>query len=248
VLKAYFDRSGKPEDPHSRCVTLAGFAAQEDCWSYFDSEWKDILADRGGASFMHMTAAIQHEHPFEGWDAGKTNFLIGGLIGLLREANASKRFCGFRVTVDAAAHAKHKAVNNIPPIAQLCANLCFARVLTWYGEFPEHIISAFDLFFDRGDPFLHVLMQQWKNRKIVQEFPWWDLVRRIAPVKMEDTPAVQAADMLAWSHNRLKTIGPSGWAGWLATEIADSVECWNCDLDADALSSRKFPNAYGFYT
>jgi hypothetical protein len=118
----------------------------------------------------------------------------------------------------------------------------------WYGKFPDLIISPFEMFFDRGDPFLNVLMQQWNNREIKQRYPWWELVRTIAPVAMEDSPAVQAADVLAWSHNRLKTIGPTGWAGRLAGEICDSVKSWNFDLDESALGGRKYRNKYGFYT
>lgn len=82
------------------------------------------------------------------------------------------------------------------------------------------------MFFDRDDPFLNVLMQQWNNREIPNKYPWWKLVRTIAPVEMEQTPPVQAADMLARSHNWLKTLGRSGRAGRLATEIAQSVEVW----------------------
>jgi len=67
----------------------------------------------------------------------------------------------------------------------------------WYGEFPDLVISNIDIFFDRDDPFLHVLMQQWNTKKIREKFPWWGLVSTTAPATARDVPALQAADMLA---------------------------------------------------
>jgi len=43
------------------------------------------------------------------------------------------------------------------------------------------------MFLDRDDPFPNVLMQQWNNREIPNKYPWWKLVRTIAPVEMEQT-------------------------------------------------------------
>lgn len=249
MLKVYFDGSGKEEDPQTKFVTIAGFAGEEEVWSYFDQEWNGILSDRGNPPYMHMADAIQHKRNFESWDADKTDFLIQGLIGLLQEVTVGqKKFCGFSCTVDLAAHSKWKARNHIPPIAQLCANLSFAKTFDWYGGFPDLIISSFDIFFDRGDPFLNVLMQQRNDRRIKKEHPWWDLVRTIEPAEMQKTPALQAADLLAWSHNRLKSNGPSGWAGRLASQIAGSVQFWHFDLTAEILASQKHRNEYGFYT
>jgi hypothetical protein len=249
VLKVYFDGSGKEGDPQAKFVTMAGFAAPEELWSYFDDQWLQILRERGDPSFMHMKDAIQHTGNFAGWDAGKTNFLIQGLIGLLQEVTVgNKRFCGFRCTVDLIGHEAWKARNNIPPVAQLCANIAFGRMLAWYGEFPDPIISGFDVYFDRGEPFLDILMRQWNNKVSPGQEPWWHLVRKLAPAEMQTVPALQAADMLAWSHNRLKTTHASGWAGRLATQISNGVQCWHYDLTDHVLATIKNPNKYGFYT
>ena len=249
MLKVYFDGSGKAEDPRTKFVTIAGFAGEEEVWSYFDQEWNGILSDRGNPKYMHMADAIQHKHNFDAWDADKTDFLIQGLIGLLQEVTVGKnKFCGFRCTVDLAAHAKWRTMNRIPPVAQLCANLSFGQIMMWYGSFPDRIILPFDLFFDRGDPFLNVLVQQWNNKETRSAHPWWKLVKAIEHAEMQTTPALQAADMLAWSHNRLKTSGPDGWAGRFASQIAQSVQCWHFDLTEDTLASQKHPNEYGFYT
>jgi hypothetical protein len=248
VLKAYFDGSGKDDNPECRFVTIAGFAAEDDIWAYFESEWRKILMDRGNPGHLHMHKAIQHKvAPYAGWGAAKVQFLVQGLIGLLREVNADPKFCSFYVTVDLDAHRKYAAKNNIPPVAQLCANMAFARMLIWYGQ-TSGLMTNIDLFFDRGDPFLNVLMQQWNSREIKQKYPWWRLVRTIAPVDSASTPGVQAADMLAWSHNRLKVSGADGWAGGIATEIIESAEVWGCDLDEGILAKRKFRNRHGFYT
>ena len=128
ALKAYFDGSGKDDNPEARFVTLAGLAAHSDIWDYFEMEWRGILKNRGDPGHMHMHHAIQHKDPpFDGWTAERVEFLVQGLIGLRREVNADPKFCSFRVTVDLA-HKKHQAANNLPPVAQLCANLSFSKM------------------------------------------------------------------------------------------------------------------------
>ncbi len=215
----------------------------------FKNVWSTLLQERGGAPYMHMVDAIQHRRNFEGWGTTKTEFLIQGFLGLLQQFTVGKhRTCGFRCTVDLRAHEKWREANNIPPVAQLCANLSFGKMMTWYGDFPDFIISAVDICFDQGDPFLGVLTRQKQSRQSERTRPVWDLVRTIEPANMRSEPALQAADMLAWSHNRLKTLGDSGWAGGLARQIATSVQCWNIDLNEDILSSRRHRNKYGFWT
>src|SRR5262245_55085470 len=94
VLKVYFDGSGKVDDPKSQFVTIDGYAAKEELWSYFESEWRSILEERGDPGFMHMNKALAHQEPFLDWHVDKTDFLIQGLIGLLRELNTNPNFCG----------------------------------------------------------------------------------------------------------------------------------------------------------
>jgi hypothetical protein len=248
LLEVYFDGSGKDDDPQSRFLTIAGFAAEGCAWRYFEREWNKILLDRKAPDYMHMAEAIPHRKAFAGWDAPRTEFVIQGLIGLLMEVNQSKKFCGFRATVDLGAHKKYRSENNIPSVARLCANLALYRIWCWYSGFSDLILTPFEIVFDRGDPFLDVLMRQWNNREIRTDQPWWGLIRTIAPGEMKSTPPLQAADMLAWSHNRLKTFGASGWAGRIASQIVNSVECWLSDLGDDTLAGRKFPDANALYT
>ena len=43
----------------------------------------------------------------------------------------------------------------------------------------------------------------WSNKKLRKRFPMLELIRTIAPAEMRRTPAIQAADMVAWARNRL---------------------------------------------
>src|SRR5579863_4469964 len=245
----YFDGSGNNDDPVSKYVTLGGFAAEDDTWNYFETEWWKILRDRGNPSYSHMNEAIRHKDAFDGWSAEKTDFLYQGLLGLLTEVGQTRRFCAFRATVDLDAHRTWASVNNIPPIERLCADLAFFKLSSWYASFPTLVLGDIDIYFDRNEPYMNILMQAWNNKETIGKSPWWGLVRMIGPLEMQRTPGLQAADMIAWSHNRLKTHGDQGWAGRLATTLTNGTPCWHVDLTEKILRTRKIPkkNACGFY-
>jgi hypothetical protein len=75
MLTMQFDGSGKKDDPNTRYVTLAGFAAQQETWEHFNVAWRERLADCGNPRYMHMNEAIMHEGQFSGWTEEKTDIL-----------------------------------------------------------------------------------------------------------------------------------------------------------------------------
>ena len=138
------------------------------------------------------------------WDRDKINFLVQGFIGLLQVATVRKKtFCGFRCTIDLDAHRRWAEPNNIPGVAELCANFAFRLFSRWHADFPAESISPFEIIFDRGDPYLNVLEKKWRDREQRLKYPWWKLVNNISNAGMKETPPLQAADMLAWARYRL---------------------------------------------
>ena len=250
-LQLYCDGSRNPQ-----YVTLAGLGAEESTWAYLDKEWRDILRNRGGAAYMHMNEAFQHRGPFQGWSDDQINHLIFGLLGLLKEVNHYYRFSGFRCTIDLAAHKTARSINsNVPSVERICAALVFYRAFTWYSEFTDAIITPMDIFFDRGEPYLDQLKQYWRTTeipywcepaKIANPAKFWDFIGRLESSN-KTVPAIQAADMLAWSYNRLKTDGCDGWAGRTATAIVSGIDCWQWDLGEREFNERRFPNEGGFF-
>ena len=253
MLKTYFDGSWD-----SRCMSLAGLAADEDVWSYFDHEWRGILANRGNARYMHMKEAMPLEKEFKGWSAEKRDFLLIGLLGLLMEVGQHKKFHAFTCSVDLAAHDRWQARNRLPAAARLCARIAFPKMLDWYSEFPDPILDTIDVFFDRNEPFIGHISNDWNNLKLRKKYPVWGLVRTVAPAEMLLTPGVQAADMLAWSAHRLIIKKLEGQRGLvipqkylladsstaflkMATDIFNAPAGWHALLDEYTLATRRFP-------
>jgi hypothetical protein len=255
VLKMYFDGSWS-----SRCMTLSCLAADEGVWRYFENEWRGILAERGNAPYMHMKEAMPLHGAFKGWRPKDRDFVIQGLLGLLMQVGQNRRFHSFTCSVDLDAHAKWQARNRLPSAARLCARLVFPRVMDWYGAFPDPILDAVDVFFDRDEPFIGHISSDWNSKKMRRMFPVWNLVRTIAPADMSKTPPIQGADMIAWSAHRLscKKLGEKSALLFprkyiladtfdefltTATQIFNGPAGFHILLDEYILATRRFPEA-----
>jgi hypothetical protein len=75
-----------------------------------------------------------------------------------------------------------------------------------------------ELYFDRNESFRGHVYSEWAIKKRSKK-PWWsDMVKTVAPARMEDTPGLQAADMVAWLLNRHYSQGDLGnWVGVVNT-------------------------------
>jgi hypothetical protein len=199
ALQAYFD--GSRTDGQS--MTLAAIAADEPIWQDIEDQWRTVLKIGGNAPYCHMKEAMALQGAFEGWTPKDRDFLLHGLASLLSEFGAKPRFSSFTCTVDLDAHRRWKKVNRIPPPEKLCTRSVLPRILDWYAGFPEPIVDAVELFFDRNEKFMGHVLKDWNNKKIRRLQPVWDLIRQVAELEMRRSPAVQMADMIAWSRNRL---------------------------------------------
>jgi hypothetical protein len=98
-------------------------------------------------------------------------------------------------------------------------------------DYPGLIHSA-HYFFDISEPFKAPFEERWKKEKdnqfdITGMREWWSVIKTVTTADMREKPAMQAADLLAWSTNRnyagtsdsafkhcepvMKTIIPSSW-------------------------------------
>jgi hypothetical protein len=222
MLTMCFDGSGKEDDPGTRFVTLAGFAAEQDAWDFFNAEWDRVLkgyGQRRSAQYMHMIEAIFKTGEFEGWTDDEVAILITQLATIPSMVSSIHRIQGIRFSIDASAY-KRFAPQGVQPIPENLAIGSFQRLFLWYKDSPRAILEPMVILFDRGEPYLNVMMQRWNRRKSLRgKKPLWDLIKSIGAVEMQNVPGVQAADMLAWSYNRIRTRGNSDWAGQIAQRV-----------------------------
>jgi hypothetical protein len=144
-----------------------------------------------------------------------------------------KRFRQFGCTVDLVAYRKLTAEGfsfNDP--IDICNEFSPFSVLAWYhADYPGLIHSA-HYFFDVDEPFKAPFEEGWKSEKANFLDPTalrevWSLIKTVTTADMRDKPALQCADLLAWSTNRtlskehdaafthleptMKSIIPSTW-------------------------------------
>ncbi len=92
-----------------------------------------------------------------------------------------------------------------PAPERLCARIVFGHIWQWYTDLPDRVLDVLDMYFDRGEPYLAHIQEDWRTKRIRRQYPAWDLIRTIAPADMRTTIPLQVADMFAWARNRLKT-------------------------------------------
>ena len=99
----------------------------------------------------------------------------------------------------------------------------FYNVFQWYARLPEVALEPMVLLFDRDEPYLHEIKRRRDRRSNRSEKPWWYFISSIDPVDSKKVYGVQAADMLAWSYNRLRVRGKNDFAGKIADLVMSRV-------------------------
>jgi hypothetical protein len=86
ALKAYFDDSGKENDPQHKAVSYGGYIGTTDAWTKFEPCWKEVL-DKFDAPYLHMKEFVPCEGAFSGWrdKQEKKAFLIA-LIDVIEKS------------------------------------------------------------------------------------------------------------------------------------------------------------------
>jgi hypothetical protein len=224
ALRSYFDGSGKSDNRGSNFLVLAGFAAENGLWVDFDNGWRSVLRDHG-AAYLHMAEAIRFAEEYEGWSRDRVISLVNGMIAFLVAMPGDHQFHGFRCSVDLAAYRAVRKLKRIPSPERICARWGLSLILNWRDQWPAFPIDTLDIFFDRNEEFLKHLAKDWNDKRIRGQYPFYELIGTIEPVEMQKTPGVQAADLLAWSTNRLLSARRVVWQDDLA-ERAIAAAPW----------------------
>jgi hypothetical protein len=239
ALESYFDGSAYPGDwRKGSLVTLAGFAADDSVWAEFDQEWRRILNDnsrRPAAPYLHMREATKLKGPFthrDGWNLQKVQFLVTDLLMYMQHVD-KQRFRQFGCTIDLVAYRKltEEGFSFNDPV-DICNEFCPFVVLAWYATYYPGLIHSAHYFFDIEEPFKGPFEERWKEEKqnqldVTGMREWWSVIKTVTTAEMRERPAMQAADLLAWSSNRrlapkqdalfshlesvMKSIIPSTW-------------------------------------
>jgi hypothetical protein len=202
VLKAYYDCGNKLDSREYKTVTLAGVYGSADEMDEFEKIWTSVLA-KHEAGHLHTTdaLALRGVHGRDkGWTPEKVTALIVECVGVI--GKSVERGLGL-VSCTLNLNAYKSAKRQMPDLASpehICVTYCLGVSLVRHqAKFPEDTTTA--LFFDRGEPFYGHIRNLW-NRKALRSNSTWASIVQIGEVDTRRSPALQAADLIAWSLNR----------------------------------------------
>lgn len=228
-MRTYLDSSGKLE---SNYLTLAGFAASDELWGEFETQWSEILRNHHpSADYLHMWELSHYEGKFErgkGWNP-TTGFEL--VMKCLKYMNGldKQRFRMFYCAVDLMAHRKLlKRTYKIPSPIELCNRYCSETVFSWYlAKHPGVVdpIRSIQYYFDINEYFKGPFEEKWRSetKRSRREREWnpWCSIIGIETTQMRCIPGIQAADMIAWGTNREMTQagGPYSDMAWMMRQL-----------------------------
>lgn len=214
ALRAYLDSSGKLEDGY---MTLAAFAASDEMWGKFETDWKAILdGHTPRANYVHMREIAHQTGAFDrklGWNDNNAFGLANKCLMYMSHLD-KKRFHMFFCAVDLKAwHELRAETYPLPSPIELCNQFCPRGVmLWWFDKYPEIIDihkDSFKFFFDKGEYFKRPFEDEWiaESKRAEEQGKWsiWKLIEQVSEVDMKKVPGIQAADILAWAVNREQT-------------------------------------------
>jgi len=204
-VKSYFDGSEIP----ARCVTLAALVTDANTWSELEGIWEEVRKTRGNPPYIHMTDLMALEGIYKKWEADDRDYLVDGLLNVLLSFRGHPRLRSFTCSVNLRDHAKLKHERSLPSPERLCARLVFPHAMNWYAELPGLDTGKMEAYFDRNEKFMRHIEPDWRNKTIRKRYPQWELVSSISQTTMQNAPALQMTDVVAWGRNRLA--GGSHW-------------------------------------
>jgi hypothetical protein len=221
IVKVYHDGSGKPDNPGSRHVTLAGFCGTDKTWNALEDGFRETLTAHGapmyvGFPYIHMKEAwLAGKGDFAGWSKDTLSETVMDLLPLIPED--LQFIC---CTVDLADFNRAKAgLAYVKTAPQVCAEWCFAK-LRLPALDTEEESAIVSLYYDRSEPFLRHVYKHWSSVKRGRSRGWKKQVADIASVENSRLmPAMQLADVAAWVTNRhFSKADMENW--WLALELS----------------------------
>jgi hypothetical protein len=225
VLRAYLDSGGDVDPKQNKIVTLACYSSTDKDWTGIEGEWtKAVLkawdgcvVQDGMTPHLHTQALVAGTKPFtteNGWTAEKRFGFLQDCSRIIAEHCSDGKLKGISASVILADFKKvYREFPETPHFQDICCFFCVSRGLAWSHEIAvEFLANGGSVYFDRTDPFRGAVTNLWNNGKFVHKHrDTWGKLENVGCVIMQHTPAIQMADILAWSIN-------AKYLGWIHGE------------------------------
>jgi hypothetical protein len=219
VLKCYFDAGNKADSAQYDVVTLATVSAIDHYWRPFESAWAQVLR-RHGASFLHTTDAVTGNDIYDGWTVEARHALLrdcvqvaGDHIAVAISVANRGRFgiLPFTVSINLKDYIAAKKINErLPATAdEGLIRQAVGACLVW-GETRANT-PFYHFFFDQNEPFYGYIYNMKHNKKARRDSPILDRIIQTAELNMRHYPALQLADLYAWSVSHKRKLPLHDW-------------------------------------
>jgi hypothetical protein len=200
ALKGYFDESGDDSDPQHSALSVAGYLGPAEGWSAFDAEWRGVLR-KFDVPYLHMRELQNRRGAFKSWakgnpeaDARAASF-FGELAGVIGRAKLE----AFGAVVVLSDLIRFNAGTGADVDAKALG--IYACAL---GARERHSSAAMEFVLDRMEEG-HAkvdLARRYTETDLyypsVRDCPEFRVMPKDDPNGSQNTPALQAADALAW--------------------------------------------------
>ena len=211
---AYFDESGSPDE--GTHVIVSGFVAEVGQWFHFEREWRSILGAHG-VSVFHGNDFGVGKGEFKSWrdDETKRKSFLDSLVGVIRR-RTDKSF-STAIPLDDFRKVDHEFLlkESVGYPYPLAARVCMARVDEWAAA--RDISLPIEFLFEDGAKHKGQLL--WITEKDGKPTPTFK--------KKHEVIQFQAADLLAWEHNRLLRKDRTEWLKDLSPALQKLEEMAN---------------------
>ncbi len=215
--------------------------ASDDFWQRFNSGWTTEVLQKiePHAPYLHMKELRSRNGAYADFTEERRNRLVWDAVDYL-QSQPKKAFCATVCCInETALHDLVAQGCTIREPPRISTDWSVDRSFAWYYDtLPDALEPAY-VNFDKGEKFMHDFRQRWlkdrKPRRGVFTNTFWGLIVDVTAKDMRITPALQAADLLAWSESRRRASTEDRRFRHLAKIIEGVIPSWRAVLDREAL-------------
>lgn len=213
VLKSYFDGSNHADSSEHDRISIAAVCGTSKQWKKFDTEWRKILY-RHRADYLHTTDAVSLQNDFakeKGWNKTRVDSFIGDCVGVIRgqiailpEVPGKRARMGlFPITLTIPFDDWLRAKNTVPELPETIEEICATESVSFALKWGRYIgAKKYEFYFDRGEQFHGHISNRWRHPKARKDIELMKDIIHVGESVSSDIPALQMADLFAWSINR----------------------------------------------